>query len=136
MSLMPASSAETAPANCLEGTRLGTTFAVAFVTVAGLAALAWGFSLAAEAFGADLAFDLEGFTGFRTAFLAVFGGAFLGFFDLGGLCFVAIVKSAIYNVYPAQSQAGGRFNLSSAQKSRGGSDGVVVLRRFGNRSKG
>jgi hypothetical protein len=101
---MPASSAETAAANCLEGTRTFVAFPAALVDAADFVPLAVGIILAAEALGTafvgDFAFNFEGFTAFRTAFLAGFGGAFLGLFDLGGLCFVAIVKSATYNVYP------------------------------------
>jgi hypothetical protein len=90
----------------------------AFGAAADFLPLATGFILAAEGFGValvvDFGFCFEGFTTFLTAFLAGFGGAFFALFDLGGLCFVAILQSATYNVYPAQSQAGGRFTLGAA----------------------
>src|SRR5690349_18790787 len=115
MSLMPASNAATAPANCFEGTRtlvdLAPTFAAALEAV-GFFPFTAGFALAdagREVFNEAFAF---GFEDFGLGFAAFFTGLALAGFDvfaLEDLCLVAIVGSATYNVYPAQSQAGSRF---------------------------
>lgn len=102
---------ERAPTLAAAGIFPLTAFATAFaLEEAGLDSFAEGLTT-------DLTFCFEGFEGGLDDRFTGLDFGFSEAFTLEDLGFVAIVKSATYNVYPTQSQAGSQFCTSRGAKA-------------------